>query len=659
MLKRSVRVLKGVGEVKAKALAKLGIESLEDLIHHYPRRYEDLSHPIRLSQARDGEQAVFLARVMSIDKTYGKDCKNVTRVRCEDDTVSIHILYMGLHNAAHSLVKGELYWFSATIHFSGKFLSAFHAEFLPYATNVEGFGIRPVYPLSNGLNQGDFYRWMRASEYLFDEVESVLPEEIEGKLGLMTKREALRELHFPTSMEGAGTASKRLMAEELFTRELKLAANKALNSLKIKPRSYRKVGPEEIKALFPYELTQSQCKAIEDITRDLYAKKPMTRLLFGDVGSGKTAVAVASVYVALISGYQTCLIAPTEILASQHYKQFQKLLGHRANIALLTSSTKDKEEVYEAISLGAYDVVIGTHALLQEDLSFRNLALIITDEEHRFGVRQKQSLLEKANEYADSLNLSATPIPRTLTRAYYGDMDLSYLDEVPAGRLKVITKYISTEEKPELLHFIAKRIKEGEQVYFVLPRIEDDAALSLNSVMRTYAWLKKTFSFVRVGLLHGMMSSEEKSEVLDSFGRGETSILVATSVVEVGIDVPNATIIVISDAERFGLSQLHQLRGRVGRGLLQSFCFLTSSNYDEDAKKRIDAMQTYSSGYDIALMDLQIRGPGDLLGIRQHGFGAESLSSLSEELDLIEGLRKELEAYICDFDKETLESFLQ
>lgn len=659
MLKRSVKILKGVGEVKAAALAKLGVETIEDLIHHYPRRYEDLSHPIRLSEARDGEEAVFLARVMSIDKSYSKDYKNLTRVRCEDDTVSINILYMGLHNAAHSLVRGELYWFSATIHVSGNYLSAFHAEFLPYTSNMEGFGIRPIYPLSNGLNQGDFYKWLRASEYLFSEVDSSLPLELENRLGLFSKREALEKLHFPKSMEDAREASKRLMAEELFDKELKLAATKALNSLKTKPWTYQNISMEELKALFPYELTASQLKAIEDIRRDLYAKKPMTRLLFGDVGSGKTAVAVAAVYMALASGYQACILAPTEILARQHFKQFQSLLGDRANIVLLTSGAKDKPEIYEAIAIGAHQVVIGTHAVLQENVGFNKLSLIITDEEHRFGVRQKQGLVEKSNEFADSLSLSATPIPRTLTKAYYGDMDLSYLDELPTGRLRIITKYISVKEKPELLHFIEKHIREGEQAYFVLPRIEDEPDLSLNNVIRTHAWLKKTFSFVNVGLLHGQMSSEEKAGVLEDFSEGEISILVATSVVEVGIDVPGATMIVISDAERFGLSQLHQLRGRVGRGSKQSFCFLTSSNYDDDAKRRIDALQTYHSGYDIALMDLEIRGPGDVLGIRQHGFGAGSQNSLVEELDLIEALRKELETYLSDFDSEKLNQILE
>lgn len=658
MLKRSVKILKGVGEVKAGALAKLGIETLQDLIYHYPRRYEDLSHPIRLSEARDGEQAVFLARVMSIDKSYSKDYKNLTRVRCEDDTVSINIMYMGLHNAAHSLVRGELYWFSTTVHMSGKYLSAFHAEFLPYASHMDGFGVRPVYPLSNGLNQGDFYKWLRASEYLFDEVESALPEGLEESLGLCTKKEALRKLHFPKTLDEARQAAKRLMAEELYARELRLAATKALNRLQVKPWRYKKLSIEDIRALFPYELTPSQIRAIEDIARDLYEKKPMTRLVFGDVGSGKTAVAVAAVYIALKSGLQSCLLAPTEILAQQHYRQFSSLLGERASILLLTSSTEDKQAAYEALEYGDYDIVIGTHALLQEGVSFKNLSLIITDEEHRFGVRQKQGLLEKAHAEADSLSLSATPIPRTLTKAYYGDMDLSYLEEVPSGRLRIITKYIAQDEKPELLHFIAKRIREGEQAYFVLPRIEEDPALSLNSVIRTHAWLKKNFSFTEVALLHGLLPSDEKKRVLDEFREGEIAILVATSVVEVGIDVPNATIIVISDAERFGLSQLHQLRGRVGRGAKQSFCFLTSSNYDEDAKRRIDALQTYSSGFDIARMDLEIRGPGDVLGIRQHGFGAEGLGSLNEELTLIEDLRTELEVMMKNYDREKLESLL-
>lgn len=659
MLKRSVKILKGVGEVKAKALEKLGISTMEDLINHYPRRYEDLSHPIHLREAKNGEHAVFLARVMSIDKAYSKDYKNLTRVRCEDDTVSINIMYMGLHNAAHSLVRGELYWFSATVHVNGNYLSAFHAEFLPYANNMEGFGIRPIYPLSNGLNQADFYKWLKASEHLFPELKSTLPEEIEEKLGLMSMEMALHKLHFPSTMDEAKGASKRLMAEELYARESRLATIKALNSLKTKPWNYKRISLQKITELFPYQLTESQLRSIEEISRDLYAKKPMTRLLFGDVGSGKTAVAVASVFICISSGYQACLLAPTEILAHQHYKQFCKLLGDRANIALLTSSTKDKDLLYEALALGEYNVVIATHAVLQEGVSFDKLALIITDEEHRFGVKQKLSLLEKSGEFADSLSLSATPIPRTLTKAYYGDMDLSYLDEVPSGRLKIITKFISVEEKPELLGFIAKRLRMGEQAYFILPRIEEDAAKALNNVSRTHAFLQKTFSFVRVGLLHGLLSSAEKNDVLKRFAAGEIGILVATSVVEVGIDVANATMIVISDAEQFGLSQLHQLRGRVGRGTKQSFCFLTSAHYEDEAKRRIDALQTYSSGYDIAQMDLKLRGPGDVLGIKQHGFGAQNHNSLMEELDFIDELRTEVETYISAFDKEKLESFLE
>lgn len=655
MLKRSVKLLKGVGSVKSAALSKLNVETIEDLIHHYPRRYEDYTHPKAIANVKDGEHAVFLARVKSIDKTYSRDYKNLTKVKCEDDTGTINILYMGVNNAARSLKKGELYWFHAPVQVQGSYISAFHAEFMLYSKYPEGFGIKSIYPLSNGINQADFHRWLKACEQLLGEVEDELPEDIEKKLELMSKPEALNKIHFPNSLEEASLASRRLMAEELYIKEMKLALIKAANSLRVKARKYNDISTDEIKALFHFELTASQIRAIKDIKKDMLSSKPMSRLLFGDVGSGKTAVALAASYIAVMSGYQSCLLAPTELLARQHFESFKAILGDKIDICLLIGAGKNKAELYQDIESGRVSIIISTHAVLQDNLKFKALGLIINDEEHRFGVLQKLKLQEKSADIPDTLSLSATPIPRTLTKAYYGDMDISFLEEQPKGRLKIITKYIKPEEKPDLLKFIAKHIAEGEQCYFILPRIEEDPNMTMHSVVKAHAWLEKTYSLVSVALLHGMMSSEEKSKVLEDFSEGKHAILVATSVVEVGIDVPNATIIVISDAERFGLSQLHQLRGRVGRGHKQSFCFLTSSNYNEDARKRIDALQRYSSGYDIAKIDLEIRGPGEILGIRQHGFVPSGVKT-DEEMELINKIRAEVELKVASMEEEKIES---
>ncbi len=641
MLKQSIKTIKGIGSKKAEFFASLGVYSLLDLMSLYPFRYEDLSSPSMISDIENEEEAVFLARVLSFESSRSYNGKNILRVNLSDDYSKMQAIFVNSPYIQKLLIKDEIYWFHGKCSVYGKYKSVFHPEFLLYSDKPEGMGIKPVYPLNKDLKQKDIKNALASCENLFDLIEENLPEKIIDKFDLIKKSEAMYAMHFPSSMENVEKARYRLKFEEIYLQQKEIFEKRKLEREKKRKNFYTDVNSEEIFSIYDFELTESQKKTVEDIRCDLKSDAIMKRLIFGDVGSGKTVIAISAAYMALKSSYQTCIMAPTEVLATQHYEEFKKYLSKEAKICLLVASVKEKDRLIKEIAAGRYDIIVGTHALIQENVSFKKLSIIVTDEEHRFGVKQRHSLQNKALDGADTLSMSATPIPRTLSMIYYGNLDISYLVDMPKGRKKIITKFVDgRENKKKLLKFIYDKIKEGEQAYFLAPRIEDDEEKNKSSVEKMVKYFREIFPDFSISYLYGKMNSAEKERRMEAFKKGEISILISTTVIEVGINVPNATIILISGIENFGLSQLHQLRGRVGRGEKQSYCFLTTNKKSPNLMNRVKAMERYNSGFDIAEMDLKMRGPGEILGDKQHGFKLFKLIDYLEDHDLIMKVHK-------------------
>ncbi len=641
MLSQSIKTIKGIGGKKAEFFASLGVYSLLDLMCLYPFRYEDLSKASEISDLENEEEAVFLARVLSFESSRSHNGKNILRVNLSDDHSKIQAIFVNSPYMQKLLKKDELYWFHGKCSVYGKYKSVFHPEFLLYADKPEGMGVKPIYPLSKDLKQKDIRNSLEACKNLFDLIEENLPKNIINKYKLVKKSEAMYTMHFPNKMEDVERAKYRLKFEEIYLQQKEIFEKRRLEKEEKRKKFYADINSEEIYSIFDFELTESQKQTIKDIRTDLNSDSLMKRLIFGDVGSGKTVIAISAAYMAVKSSYQTCIMAPTEVLATQHYEEFKKHLSEHARICLLVASIKEKDKLIKDIAEGRYDIIIGTHALIQDNVVFKHLSVIITDEEHRFGVNQRISLKNKALDGADALSMSATPIPRTLSMIYYGNLDISYLVDMPKGRKKIITKFVDgNDNKKKLIKFIYDKIKEGEQAYFLAPRIEEDEEKNKSSVEKMVKYFREVYPDLTISYLYGKMSSDEKDKRMEAFKKGEISILISTTVIEVGINVPNASIILISGIEHFGLSQLHQLRGRVGRGEKQSYCFLTTNNKSPNLIKRARVMENYSSGFDIAEMDLKMRGPGEILGDKQHGFKLFKLVDYVEDYELIMKIHK-------------------
>ncbi len=637
MLNQSIKSIKGIGDKKASFFKNMGVSNLYDLLSLYPFRYEDLSKATKISDMEDDVYYVFVARVVYFESSYSKGGKKMIKVELEDDSSSLEAIFVNMPYLKSILKKGEIYWFYGKCSTFGNYKSTFHPEFFSYENYPNGMGIRPIYSLSGDLKQKDVKSSIEACKNLFELIAENLPDEIIKKENLMQKNEAMFTMHFPKSFDDLERAKYRLKFEEIYLQQEIISNKRKVNKEAKRKHLYDEVSSDEIYSLFDFEMTNSQKSAITEMKDDLQSDILMNRLLFGDVGSGKTAIAISLSYIAVKNGYQACIMAPTEVLARQHYSEFSKTLGDYYNVELLVSSVKNKNEITDLLKSGEIDIIIGTHALIEDNVIFNKLSMIITDEEHRFGVNQRKALKNKAISGADYLSMSATPIPRTLSMIHYGDLDISYLTDMPKNRKKIITKYVNgNESKRKLLKFIYDAFKNGEQAYFLAPRIEDYEEQNKNSVEKMYKSLSSIFKGFEIAYLHGKMKAEEKNQIMSDFKLGKIQALVSTTVVEVGVDVPNATIIVISQMENFGLSQLHQLRGRVGRGDKQSYCFLISDNKNENTAMRIEAMQNYDSGFDLAEIDLKMRGAGDILGTRQHGFKQFKLVDYFEDRELIE-----------------------
>ncbi len=630
----SVQYVKGVGEVRAKLFKKLDVETVSDLLHLYPRRYRDLSNLKLVCECLPDENASVMATVVTSPYLINtKGHITIYKVEVTDGENIIHLTFFNNRYIPSLLKVGQEYIFTGKVTYSGG-KCEMRSPIFDDATNAGK--LMPIYPLTSGLTTRTVESAVRNALTAYPVEFDPIPQKIREKYRLCGINYALRNIHFPQSKTDCEAAKRRLMFEELLILQLGMAKLKE-HERGTTDTVIKKDYTDEFLKKLPFTPTNAQSNAISDCIRDMGLREPMNRLLQGDVGSGKTCVAAAAIYTAAKNNIQSALMAPTSILATQHYNSLKKMFENSGiNIALLLSSTKAKEkrETKQKLKDGEIDLVIGTHAIIQNDVEFRNLGLVITDEQHRFGVGQRMSLASKGKN-PHKLVMSATPIPRTLAMIIYGDLDLSVLDELPPGRQKIATYAVDTSYHERIYNFIKKHLDLGLQAYIVCPLVEESEAVDLTSAVEYAERLKTTaFKGYTTALLHGKMKQKEKDAVMADFVSGKTQLLISTTVIEVGVDVPNAVVMVIEDADRFGLSQLHQLRGRVGRGHQKSTCILISDAKGDIAKKRLDIMRKSNDGFKIADEDLKLRGPGDFFGEKQHGLPALKIADMLEDMVL-------------------------
>lgn len=634
-----IQYIKGVGEKRAQLFNKLGIYTVDDLIRYYPRKYEDWTQRTSVANAPT-DSPVFVQATMITPVKESLIRKGMTLYKCNfsDGENVIHVTLFNNKYLAKALRTFDEYVLYGKVEktFTQASMSSPQIEPLETAN-----GVHPIYPASEKLNSRAISRVVKSALDKIGTVQETLPDDLLTKYNLCSLDFAIKQIHFPDTKENIEIARKRLIFEELLTLQLGLLKlkdkKKTTNELKLS-KSYT----DEFYSLLPFEPTGAQRRAVEDCINDMIGSQTMNRLIQGDVGSGKTAVAAAVMHTVVKNGYQAAMMAPTEILATQHYQSLQKLFnGTGLRLALLTGSTKqkDKRKIKSELIDGEIDIIIGTHALIQNDVEFKNLALVVTDEQHRFGVEQRANLALKGNN-PHMMVMSATPIPRTLGLIIYGDLSISVLDELPPGRQVIRTDYVDSRYHERIYKFIRNAIDNGSQAYIVCSLVYEGESDLISAKEYAQRLSETAFKGYNLALLHGKMKPKEKDRAMTAFANGDVDILVSTTVVEVGVDVPNATIMLIENAERFGLSQLHQLRGRVGRGKEQSYCILVSDNKGDNAKERLTLMKNTSNGFDIAEYDLKTRGPGDFFGKRQHGLPNLIIADMLEDMDTLQECQK-------------------
>ena len=643
-LQKSVQYIKNVGPSRVKLLNKLNIQTLKDLITYFPRNYEDRGIAKKLSDCKDGEEALIKGTAITkVSETFAGRLK-IYRLVIRDGENPCTIVWYNQSYVKNIFKIGNTYNFYGKVDIKLGRYEMKSPIFDESGVNKNTGKIIPIYPLTYGISQNTIRKIIENGvDEVYGNLEETIPDYILEKYKLMGLNDAIKKIHFPESKTEFTRARYRLVFEELLSFQLALLHIK--QSYKTEEKGFifdPNIKMVDVINTLPFTLTNAQLRVLKEINHDMESDKPMNRLLQGDVGSGKTIVSIIAAYKAVKSGYQTAILAPTAILASQHMENFQRTLNKFGiNCELLVSSItkKNKRIIKEKLANGEIDILIGTHAMLEEDVSFKNLGLVVTDEQHRFGVKQRAKIVAKGNN-PDVIVMSATPIPRTLALILYGDLDISIINELPPNRKKIDTFAVGKSFEERVNHFIEKQLDEGRQCYIVCPLVEENEEMDLKSVTEMASKLQnETFSKYRVEFLHGKMKPKEKDDIMLRFKNGDIDILISTTVIEVGVDVPNANIMVIENSERFGLAQLHQLRGRVGRGEYKSYCILKFEGKGEVVQERMKIMCQTNDGFVISEKDLELRGSGDFFGTAQHGIPEMKIANLFEDIDILKAVQ--------------------
>ncbi|MBR3163060.1 MAG: ATP-dependent DNA helicase RecG [Clostridia bacterium] len=643
-LNKDVKYVKGVGPSRVQLLNRVGIFTLKDLITYFPRDYEDRSKPKEIYQCIDGEEALIEAFVVSRMIQVRLKRNTMYKLVVQDETAKCTITWFNQSYLKNIFKVGKKYKFYGKVSVKGNKFEMTSPVFDNEEKENNTGRIIPIYPLTYNLSQNVIRRiienGLKESE---GNLQETLPEYLLKEYNLFGINEAIKKIHFPEKFEDYNLARKRLVFEELLAMQLALLELKNNYSSDTKGIKFSKEAKmSDVINTLPFNLTKAQTRVLEEIDSDMESEKPMNRLLQGDVGSGKTVVALIAAYKAVKSGYQAAIMAPTAILAQQHLESFQELLTDtniKCELLISSITKKKKEELKERLANGEIDILIGTHAMLEENVVFKKLGLVVTDEQHRFGVKQRTTIVEKGN-HPDVIVMTATPIPRTLALILYGDLDISIIDELPPNRKQIETFAVRKSLSDRVNNFIKEQIKSGRQAYIVCPLVEENEEMDLKSVEALYKEYKEeVFADFNVAYLHGKMKAKEKDEIMNDFKDGKIDILISTTVIEVGVNVPNSSIMVVENAERFGLAQLHQLRGRVGRGEYQSYCILKYEGNSETIRERMKVMVDTNDGFVISEKDLELRGSGDFFGTEQHGLPAFKVANLFTDMPILKAVQ--------------------
>lgn len=647
VINESIQYVKGIGPKKAEKLNKLGIYTIKDLLYYFPRQFEDRSIIKKIAQLEDEEKVTVKALITNIESYTPKKGMTITRIDVKDDTGFAKLTFFNREYIKNTFRVGDSILAFGKVKKNGRFVELNSCELEYLSASPKNIGkLVPVYPLSYGVTNKDIMNTVRMVFESKDiKIPEYMPEYILKKYRLCGIEYAIKNIHFPKDKESLKIALYRLIFEELLVLQLGLFMYKGGSSDEKGILFKRNQRLDEVLKSLPFSLTRAQNRALNEIIDDMCSEKVMNRLVQGDVGSGKTVVALLALAECVFNGYQGALMAPTEILAQQHYESFTETFEDIGiNVELLTGSVtkKQKEGILQRAKDGEIDILIGTHALIEDNVEFKNIGLVITDEQHRFGVRQRGKLSSKG-ESPDILVMTATPIPRTLALILYGDLDISIIDELPPGRQPIETIAVEKKKRSKVYNSLVRReVDKGRQVYIVCPLVEESETLDITSATETAEEIKRDFfPDLRVGLLHGKMKPSEKDTIMTAFKNHELDILVSTTVIEVGVNVPNSTLMIIENAERFGLAQLHQLRGRVGRGKHQSYCVLIYGSNSEVCRKRMNIMEETNDGFKISEKDLEIRGPGEFFGTMQHGVPELKVANLFKHMKILKTVQQE------------------